>query len=260
MISRKILKFRKRVTTFIFQSWQKSLWRSGWDWRRALSPGFSLFGIDFFRAIRVNGFQADHALSHVLHYKFHTVLDVGAGSLRHSKMFSEAGKKVSAIDLGSSVYFSSIESGESQNIELILEDFRFYETIRKWDLVWASHILEHQSNAGEFLMKLVSHSSEGGIVCITVPIPHRTLWSGHLSMWTPGLLIYNLTLCGLDTTNSKVTFGNGEFSVILSPRKVVLPNNLVFDQGDLDKLKHLLPSWVYENSDPWNTLDFQSEN
>lgn len=256
-MSQKLLKFRKRVTTFVFQSWQKMLWRSGWDWRRALSPGFSLFGVDFFRAIRVNGLQSDWALSHALNYEFHTVLDVGAGSLRHSKMFHCAGKKVSAIDLGSSVYFTNLESSEKQNIELILEDFRFYKSTRKWDLVWASHILEHQSDAGEFLKKLVSFCAEGGIVCITVPIPHRTLWSGHLSMWTPGLLIYNLTLCGLDTSNSKVIFGNGEFSVILSPRKVALPSNLVFDQGDLAKLKHLLPPWVHENSDPWNTIDFQ---
>jgi len=100
------LKIRKKITISIFQTWQNSLWKFGWDWRRALSPGFSIVGIDFFRARRVDLAQSDHALSCMLNYDFRTVLDVGAGSLRHSEMFHRAGKMVTAIDLGNSIYFN----------------------------------------------------------------------------------------------------------------------------------------------------------
>ncbi len=245
------MKIRKKITTSIFQTWQKSLWKLGWDWRRALSPGFSIFGVDFYRARRVSLAQSDYALSCILKYKFETVLDVGAGSLRHSEKFQRAGKIVTALDLGGSVYFNEMETTSEPGIELILEDFMFYKSVRKWDLIWASHILEHQTDVGNFLKKIISFCSEGGYICLTVPIPHRNLWSGHLSLWTPGLLVYNLVVCGVDASNAEVVFGNGEFSVILSPKKVPLPENLVFDQGDLGKLKHLLPPWVHENSDPW---------
>ena len=198
------------------------------------------------------GKQSENALNQVLRYQFKTVLDVGAGSLVHSKKLSEAGKKVTAIDLGDSIYFKNRKSDDGKNIEIILENFTKFQTNRQWDLIWASHILEHQKNVGDFLEKLISLCSEGGLICITVPIPHRTLWSGHLTLWTPGLVIYNLVLCSIDTSKSQVIPGNGEFTIVLSPKKIILPKDLVFDQGDLTKLHPFLPSWVYENSDPWN--------
>lgn len=243
---------KKRITTFIFQNWQNSLWKLGWDWRRALSPGFSIFGVDFFRAKHFSSPQSNRVLSHILKYEFNTVLDVGAGSLGHSRMFHHAGKVVTALDLGSSVYFNKNRNSSKDTFEILVEDFTFFESSRKWDLIWASHILEHQTNVGSFLTKIISFCSEAGYICITVPIPHRNLWSGHLSLWTPGLLVYNLVLCGVDASKAEVIFGNGEFSIILLLKKVTLPSNLVFDQGDLGKLKHLLPYWVYENSDPWD--------
>jgi len=101
------LRVQKKITTGIFQTLQQTLWKFGWDWRRALTPGFTILGINFFRAKRVAGKQSENALNQVLSYPFETVLDVGAGSLVHSKKLSEAGKKVTAIDLGDSIYFKN---------------------------------------------------------------------------------------------------------------------------------------------------------
>ena len=85
---------------------------------------------------------------------------------------------------------------------------------------------------------------------ITVPFPHRNLWGGHLTLWTPGLLAYNCVLCGLDISDSKLFYGNREISIIFKPIKIELPK-LSFDAGDLIKLSPFLPNGFTENSDGW---------
>ena len=40
-------------------------------------------------------------------YNFYTVLDIGAGSGKHSEIFTRHGKRVTSIDYGKSEYFAN---------------------------------------------------------------------------------------------------------------------------------------------------------
>jgi hypothetical protein len=84
-----------------------------------------------------------------------------------------------------------------------------------------------------------------------VPDPHRHLWGGHLTIWSPGLLAYNIALCGVDLSDALFIRGTQESSIIFQLKKVLLPEDLTYDLGDIDKISHLLPSSLSEGDDPW---------
>ena len=93
-------------------------------------------------------------------YEFETVLDIGCGEGLHSERFLNAGKKVTALDYGESVYFSNKK--DNPDIETIVIDINKWETDRQFDCVWVSHILEHQLNVNLFLKKVYNLTKMGG--------------------------------------------------------------------------------------------------
>ena len=216
----------------------------------SLSPGISAFGLNIFRDRRPGPLKlrSSYALEHVLRLKPGSVMDVGSGGGLHARAFKDSGSKVTCIDLGTSVY---AERSQQDDIEVVHANFNNYDSDRRFDLVWASHVLEHQRNPGAFIERLIHFCAPGGSVCITVPDPHRRLWGGHVSLWTPGLLAYNVVLCGVDISSAEFVRGSNEFSLVFQPLPVELPADLTFDYGDLDKLADFLPADFRENADPW---------
>lgn len=85
------------------------------------------------------------------YYHFDTILDIGSGAGDHAKIFHDAGKKVTTIDYGVSKYYQN----RSENYKIIFSDYNTYTFQSQFDLVWASHILEHQLNPGLFLKKFI---------------------------------------------------------------------------------------------------------
>jgi hypothetical protein len=65
---------------------------------------------------------------------------------------------------------------------------------------------------------------------------------GHLTFWNGGLLLYNLVLCGLDCSNASVLRYGYNISIILKKKTIDLPNNLSYDIGDIEKMKHFFPN------------------
>lgn len=216
----------------------------------AFSPGISLFGLNLFRDVRPGPikFRATYALDHALTLNPATVLDVGSGGGYHAQAFLRHGARVLCVDYGTSVYAQEANLG---GLEVVNVDFAKFDSSTRFDLVWASHVLEHQRNAGQFIEKLVECCAQDGTICITVPDPHRRLWGGHVSLWTPGLLAYNIALSGVDISDAIFVRGSNEFSIFFKPRKVRLPEGLSYDYGDLDKLAAYLPQGMRENADPW---------
>lgn len=218
--------------------------------RSSVAPGLSILGLNIFRDVRPGPqkFRAQYALERALEFKPTSVLDVGSGGGYHAEAFVNANCRVLCIDFGTSIY--AAQHSYSQ-LDLIKVDFNSFEPVEKFDLVWASHVLEHQRNVGSFVDRLISCCSPEGHVCITLPDPHRNLWGGHLSVWSPGLLAYNVALCGIDLSKAFFVRGTNEFSLFFKPLKTHLPKDLTFDSGDLKKLSKYLPSGLTENSDPW---------
>ncbi len=188
------------------------------------------------------------ALERCLLLKPKSVLDVGSGGGEHALEFMKGGADVTCIDFGTSIYAKLPFKDNGLNIVNI--DFLEWRSQDLFELVWASHVLEHQRNCGAFIEKLIDLCAPHGKVAITVPTPHRKLWGGHLSSWSPGLLAYNIVLCGVDLADADIFYGYREISIIFRPKRISLPN-LTFDSGDLLLLKNFLPPCLYENGDSW---------
>lgn len=226
----------------------KSLSAIGLEVNFALDSGLSVAGMNLGRAKHALAPRSAVALAHCLKLKPRTVLDVGSGGGEHAAAFADSGTRVTCIDYGTSIYaqHASMKTG----VEVIHADFAAWAPPKRFQLVWASHVLEHQRNVGIFIEKLIDCCSDDGHVAITVPFPHRRLWGGHVSLWSPGLLAYNVVLCGVDLSSATLIYGYRETSIIFSPRKFKLPD-LSFDSGDLDKLRRFLPKGFGENTDAW---------
>jgi SAM-dependent methyltransferase len=196
----------------------------------------------------LSAFRGWPALQACLGLDVKTVLDVGSGGGEHAKAFADAGKQVTCVDFGASIYAKTAATPEG--FQVIHGDFNAMEIEGLFDLVWCSHVLEHQMNAGLFLRKLHACCAPGGWVCITLPVCHRALWGGHVSLWTPGLLAYNLALTETDISAARLIHGRREFSMLYQPKAASLPP-LTYDSGDITALAPLLPDWCREGADGW---------
>ena len=214
----------------------------------ALDDGISIFGVNLSKVKHSYDMRSGVALNRCRKFKPNNVLDVGSGGGEHASAFLQDGAEVTCIDFGTSIYATEAEAKEVSGIRLIKADFVSWDIDQKYDLVWASHVLEHQRDVGTFVEKLISCCEENGRIAITVPTPHRNLWGGHLTLWSPGLLAYNIVLCGIDLSSAELFYGYREVSIIFSPIYISLPE-LTHDSGDLYKLQKYLPQGFGENSD-----------
>lgn len=177
----------------------------------------------------------------IKYYSFNSVVDIGSGQGLHANIFLKHGKDVTLVDYGISPYFKKAKN-DFENLKFIRGDFNTIEFEEKFDLVWASHILEHQRNIGLFLDKIKNIcKDDGGIISITVPPAKDNIVGGHLTIWNAGLLIYNLVLTGLDCSQISIKQEDYNISIILIKKQFDLPKNLAYDRGDIQKLSKYFP-------------------
>ena len=75
---------------------------------------------------------------------------------------------------------------------------------RKFDAIWCCHTLEHIPNVQAFLVKLHQHLKDDGWLYMAVPPDTQNrLHVGHLTLWTPAHLVYNLICAGWDCREAK---------------------------------------------------------
>lgn len=187
-------------------------------------------------------------------YDFDNVLDIGSGSGEHANVLAKNGKKVTALDFGTSIYAMSKES-EQENVNSI--EANFYETDfdEKFDCIWASHVLEHQPDAGLFLRRCMEITKEGGVIAITVPPLKHDIVGGHLSLWNAGLLLYQLVFNGLNCREASVcTYGYNITVIVKNLKREHV--DITWDNGDVKLLKDYFPSFADEpfngKIDKWN--------
>ncbi len=182
-------------------------------------------------------------------FAFDSVLDIGSGAGEHALVFKKHGKKVTALDFGTSVYAQESHDNYT-GISKVTIDFNAYETEEKYDCIWASHVLEHQSNPGAFIRKCMDLTKENGLICITVPPLKHEIVGGHLTLWNAGLLLYQLVFNGLDCQNASIcSYG---YNITIIVKKKLRDNvDLDYDSGDIRKLKAFFPSFIDE---PFNGI------
>ena len=127
-----------------------------------------------------------------------TVLDIGSWKGRHAEGFISSGSYVTGIDLTSEPI--THESYEHIQNAFELHDFED----KKFDLVWCSHTLEHVPNVQMFITKMMNLLEDGGWLYIAVPTDRQQRFHiGHLTLWTPALLVYNLICAGVDCKDAR---------------------------------------------------------
>lgn len=185
------------------------------------------------------------ALDYVLKDKsFATVLDVGSGSGIHSDYFTNNGKSATRFDFGRSRAFTD-------QSDVIIGDFLDHQFQDKYDLVWASHVLEHSVHTHEFLEKLSNVAKpDSGILAITVPPAKAEFVGGHVSLWTPALLLYRMVLAGIDCSQAKVMVYGYNISVICeNKRNNIDLSGLAWDYSDIERISGFLPNNISAGSD-----------
>lgn len=176
---------------------------------------------------------------------FDSVLDVGAGNLLAASYFVQNGKVVDVNDFETSPYMKTEAVSISGVRNFISGDFNGLEFAEKYDLLWISHVLEHQLDVHAFLLKAISLIKEGGYLAVAVPPRKPFIVSGHINLFNPGLLLYRMVLAGLDCSTAKVFQYDGNICLLMKVQKINLPE-LLFDIGDIDKLQSYFPLNVQE--------------
>ena len=164
---------------------------------------------------------------------FNTVLDIGSGDGVHAEAFRILGKDVTTI--------SMIEPAD------IIGDYTgiSFASLRQWDCIWASHVLEHQMSVKDFLGNCSRDLKPNGILAITVPPYKPNIVGGHVTLWNAGLLLYNLIVAGFDCSEAMVKTYGYNITVIVRKKFADIDSlDLHYDKGDIEKLAHLFPMEV----------------
>ena len=162
------------------------------------------------------------------------VLDVGSGiNEKHSQLIRQAGHTVETVDF----FDNNTYRGDYNSLEIK----------KVYDGVWCSHCLEHQLNVQSFLRKIHTNLKEDGWLSITVPPLKHQIVSGHLSLWNPGLLLYNLIIAGFNCEDAKVKTYDYNVSVVVKNKSFELPQ-LTYNHGDLITLYDYFPKQLERNN------------
>lgn len=122
-----------------------------------------------------------------------TVLDVGAGSGAHCDYFKTRGWRVTAIDNVSENFTYPV------GVEYINDNVNDWETSRKFDLVFCSHVLEHIGDAKSFLTRLRYLVEDGGYLAVVVPPYEALCCDEHWNIgWNCSQLALLLVDCGFN--------------------------------------------------------------
>ena len=170
-----------------------------------------------------------------------TVLDIGGGNMLAADYFNGKGSSVDVCDFPSSPYLSFRDnSADSPARTFYAGDFNSIQIEERYDLVWASHVLEHQENVGSFLKKVVAVCSEDGYIALAVPPRKPFIVSGHINLFNPGLLVYRVILAGVDCSNAKIFQYDNNICLLVKRVPASIPP-INYDIGDLGLLKRFFP-------------------
>ena len=203
---------------------------------------------------------ADEILRQVPLNRFQSILDIGMGDGTASLHFAKNGKDVTGIGVSMESYNPILNSTEKINIhECDMNEFNKNYPSKKFDAIWASHVIEHTFNTGEFIEQCWGHLNDDGWLLLLTPINTNLVVGGHyMTGWNIGQIIYILAHFGFDTKNGnylKYKASNVAFvqkSCHLKSKFSEL--KLRYDNGDFDQLRQLFfPTGL--NEDQGDTFD-----
>ena len=124
--------------------------------------------------------------------KYKNALDIGSSHGNHTKIMRHFGLKVDQIDK----YEEHAE---------INSDFNSYDFKKKYDVIFCSHVIEHQRNIGFFLDKIFDTLTDFGVLVISGPKhPAERFVEGHIQSTIMPIFLQNLIFAGFDCKNAKI--------------------------------------------------------
>ena len=128
------------------------------------------------------------------------VLDLGVGHGHHAKAFIANGAEVVGVDVRDAPH----KHDKYSHVQMPIELLETKEDAPKYDLVWFCHTLEHMPNVQAILVNIAEWLEDDGYLCVAVPTSSQDrLHIGHLTLWTPAHLVYNLICAGWDCREAK---------------------------------------------------------
>ncbi|MDC3091674.1 class I SAM-dependent methyltransferase [Rickettsiales bacterium] len=139
---------------------------------------------------------------------FCDALDIGSNHGNHTGIMRDFGLNVDQIDK----YNPSAE---------IHADFNEYKFKKKYDVIFCSHVVEHQRNIGFFLDKIYDILNEDGVLIISGPVHEAERFvEGHIASTIFPLFLQSLIYAGFDCKNGKtMMLGGVENSFIVKKAK-----------------------------------------
>ena len=123
--------------------------------------------------------------------RYKTALDIGSGDGVHTEILRSVGLEVFQLDKYSDTAKYKV-------------DFISHTFDQKFDVIFCSHVIEHQRNVGHFLDKIFDVMSDDGLLLISAPKhPAESLINGHLNCFYSTYFIQQLIHAGFDLKNGK---------------------------------------------------------
>jgi len=164
----------------------------------------------------------------ISNYRFNNLIDVGCGYAPYKDLFNN-------------VCYTGIDLIENDGDNFIKQNFNQYDfKDQEYDCVFTSHCIEHQPNIEFFLRKIKSIIKNNGVLCILWPPPKENVVGGHVNMFNPGMLLYNLTRIGFDCSRVRCIHSGYTYGVV-GYVSIVNEVDLIYDSGDIELLSHLFP-------------------
>lgn len=168
-------------------------------------------------------------------------LDVGTNG--QSEIFAQKHCQVTGVGL------NSLKS--TKDFEFHQKNFLFFSSHEKFDNIWCSHTLEHVTNINLFLRKLITCATDDAVFGIIVPRIKDNLVGGHINLFTPATLCYNIILAGQSLLKAEVIVYKYNIAILWKRNNITLPL-LQYDRGDIETLSQFFPIPVSQNNQGTN--------
>lgn len=175
-----------------------------------------------------------------------SLLDVGCGSGPVWDLFVEKGIRVTGIDLVPRDLVPEQVGGQS--VSYLSTDLLTASLPTRFDAVYSSHTIEHVPDTERFLRAFFSHLVPGGAFCLIWPLPKPEVVSGHVHVFNPGLMLYNLVRLGVDCREVEM-LRCGYSLAVMGRYEVFKTPDLTHNEGDLDALAAHFPFRAHQDFD-----------
>lgn len=188
--------------------------------------------------------RATRLLRTALEIPSETVLDCAVGTGKHAIAFLSKGKKVTGLDIFDPKLRHTNYTAKGQSFE--------EANLPEFDLVWSCHTLEHVENPGFFLRSLRKWTKTGGWLAIAVPPGSQDYFHiGHLTLWTPAHLAYNLVTAGWNCKEAKWYTEDRDIGFLVQKTADISFTGRTAMPTEIDWLQQFMPAKIEQQGNSW---------